>query len=114
VGCHFLLQRIFPAQRLNPCLLHCRQILYCLSHQGQTLGLHELIKQAWFLPWRSSGITFFCLLVILFNNFIIYLLIWLHWVFIAAQGLSLVAAYSLGVVHRRLIEIASLDVKHGL
>ena len=29
VGCHFLLQRIFPTQRLNPCLRHCRQILYC-------------------------------------------------------------------------------------
>ena len=31
VGCHFLLQGIFPTQRPNPgllCLLHCRQILY--------------------------------------------------------------------------------------
>ena len=28
VGCHFLLQRIFPTQRWNPHLLHCRQILY--------------------------------------------------------------------------------------
>ena len=25
---------IFPIQGLNPGLLHCRQILYCLSHQG--------------------------------------------------------------------------------
>ena len=34
VGCHFLLQRMFPTQGLNlgpPC---CRQTLYCLSHQG--------------------------------------------------------------------------------
>ena len=31
VGCHFLLQGIFPAQELNPGLLHCRQILYRLS-----------------------------------------------------------------------------------
>ena len=32
VGCHDLLQGIFPTQELNPCLLlllHCRQILYC-------------------------------------------------------------------------------------
>ena len=29
-----LLQGIFPAQGLNPCLLHCRQMLYHLSHQG--------------------------------------------------------------------------------
>ena len=27
-------KRIFLAQGLNPGLLHCRQILYCLSHQG--------------------------------------------------------------------------------
>ena len=34
VGCHFLLLGIFPTQGLNPGLLHCRQILYCLSHLG--------------------------------------------------------------------------------
>ena len=34
VGCHFFLQGIFLTQGLNPGLLHCRQILYCLSHQG--------------------------------------------------------------------------------
>ena len=34
VGCHTLLQRIFPTQGLNPGLPHCRQILYSLSHQG--------------------------------------------------------------------------------
>ena len=33
VGCHFLLQGIFPTQGLNLDLLHCRQILYYLSHQ---------------------------------------------------------------------------------
>ena len=32
--CHALLQGIFPTQGLNPGLLHCGQILYCLSHQG--------------------------------------------------------------------------------
>ena len=34
VGCHFLLQGIFPIQGLNPGLPHCRQTLYPLSHQG--------------------------------------------------------------------------------
>ena len=34
VGCHFLLQEIFPTQGLNPALPHCRQMLYHLSHQG--------------------------------------------------------------------------------
>ena len=33
VGCHFLLQGIFPPQGLNPGVLHCRQMLYRLSHQ---------------------------------------------------------------------------------
>ena len=33
VGCHALLQGIFPTQGSNPGLLHCRQILW-LSHQG--------------------------------------------------------------------------------
>ena len=36
VGCHFLLQGIIPTQGLNPGLLHCRQTLYHLSHQGSS------------------------------------------------------------------------------
>ena len=34
VGSHSFLQGIFLTQESNPGLLHCRQILYCLSHQG--------------------------------------------------------------------------------
>ena len=37
MGCHFLLQGIFLTQGLKPGLLHCRQILYCLSHQGNPI-----------------------------------------------------------------------------
>ena len=33
VGSYSLLQEIFTTQGLNPCLLHCKQILYHLSHQ---------------------------------------------------------------------------------
>ena len=33
VGCHSLLQGIFPTQGSNPGLLCYRQILYCVSHQ---------------------------------------------------------------------------------
>ena len=33
VGCHFLLQMIFPTQGSNPGFLHCRQILYQLSYK---------------------------------------------------------------------------------
>ena len=37
-GCHFLLQEIFLTQGLNPGLPHCRQTLYCLSHQGSPIS----------------------------------------------------------------------------
>ena len=46
VGYYFLLQGIFPTQGSNPhllCLLHCRKILYLLSHQGS-----HLLKYSWF------------------------------------------------------------------
>ena len=32
MGCHFFFQGIFLTQGSNPVLLHCRQILYQLSH----------------------------------------------------------------------------------
>ena len=38
VDCHFLLQGIFPTQGSNPGLLHCRWMLYCLSHQGSPIS----------------------------------------------------------------------------
>ena len=34
VGCHALLEGIFPIQGSHPGLLHCRGILYHLRHQG--------------------------------------------------------------------------------
>ena len=44
VGCHSLLQGIFPTQRSNPGLLHCRQILYHLSYQGNTVSYEVLLN----------------------------------------------------------------------
>ena len=46
VGCYSLLQGSFPTQRLNSSLLHCRQILYHLSHQGS-------LKEEWLLLGKS-------------------------------------------------------------
>ena len=40
VGCHFLLQGIFPSQGSNLGLLHCRQILY---HLSQTTGVSSAL-----------------------------------------------------------------------
>ena len=50
VGCHSLLQGIFPTQESNLGLLHCRQILYHLNHQGSPfrilryLWIHSISK----------------------------------------------------------------------
>ena len=50
VGCHSLLQGIFPTQRKIPGLLHCRWTLYGLSHQGSHIytfqrgRFHRLIE----------------------------------------------------------------------
>ena len=50
VGCHSLLQGIFLTQGWNPGLLHCRQILYRLSHQGspyESGGNEHETKNTW-------------------------------------------------------------------
>ena len=39
VGCHVLLQGIFPTQGSNSDLPHCMWILYCLSHQGSPMDI---------------------------------------------------------------------------
>ena len=44
VDCHSLLQGIFLTQELNPRLLHCRQILYHLGHQGSPIKNWEQLK----------------------------------------------------------------------
>jgi len=44
VGSHSLLQGIFPTQGPNPGLLHCRQILHQLSHQGSPKVIQNPLK----------------------------------------------------------------------
>ena len=48
MGCHFLLQGIFPIQESNPGLPHCRQTVYRLIHQEVTyiskLRLIHIVK----------------------------------------------------------------------
>ena len=45
VGCHALLQGIFEIQGSDPGLLHCKRILYCLSHQGSPYIMLILCNQ---------------------------------------------------------------------
>ena len=71
VGCHALLQRIFPIQGSNPGFPHCRQILYHLSYQGA----HSLEKYLFkFLANLKIGLyegfkTKFCEFPIFFGFF---------------------------------------------
>ena len=57
-GLHFLLQEIFLTQGSNPGLLHCRQILYHLSHQGSWPP-----RRGWPREKKeiSQGLWFFCI-----------------------------------------------------
>ena len=60
VGCHFLLQGIFLTQGSNPGLLHCRQMLYRLSHQGSPQNLVCVLnieKSRWLYPWQHSALS---------------------------------------------------------
>ena len=79
VGCHFLLQGIFPTRGLNPCLLyllHCWWILYLLIHLDHMVILcllffffksqHTLFHSGYTILYSSnskgssSPLTFFC------------------------------------------------------
>ena len=73
VGCHAFLQELFLTQGLNPCLLHCKWIIYPLSHLGspclwwfrltgsasgkESTCQHKRRKRPGFDPWlgRSPG-----------------------------------------------------------
>ena len=47
VGCHSLLQGLFPTQGSNPGLPLCRWILYHLSHQGSHIYIANNLKCKW-------------------------------------------------------------------
>ena len=51
VGCHFLLQGIFPTQGSNPGLLHCRRIPYRLSYKGSPFLWAPFGEGARILEW---------------------------------------------------------------
>ena len=65
VGSLSLLQQIFPTQELNRGLLHCRRILYQLSHQGSlkfesesespSVVSDSLRPHGLYSPWNSLG-----------------------------------------------------------
>ena len=56
VGSRSPLQGIFLMQGSNPDLLHCRQILYCLSHQGRS----EWVGDSGQYRMASDGMVWLC------------------------------------------------------
>ena len=54
VGSLSLLQGIFPTQGSNPGVLHCRQILYQLSHKG------TIFFKSWILSFNIFIVALFC------------------------------------------------------
>ena len=60
VGCHTILQGIFPTQGLNPGLLHCRWILYRLSHGGKPkntrVGSLSLLQRIFLTQESNRGL----------------------------------------------------------
>ena len=60
VDCHAILQGIFPTQGSKPGLLHCRQILYHLSHQGSP-RFHILMPFTYCFQYLKYYISLVCL-----------------------------------------------------
>ena len=60
MGCHLLLQGLFLTQRLNPHLLHCRQLLYLLGPWGSSVNGTEPLQfssdhvQLFVTPWTAA------------------------------------------------------------
>ena len=74
MGCHFLLQGIFPTQGLNPGLLHCRQILYQLSYNIHEVQYYNPRTEddSSFLHLKNFLLKFYYVLVCALN-----ILVWL-------------------------------------
>ena len=60
VGCHVLLQEIFPTQGSKPGLPPCQGNLYCLSHQGSPRILERIdypFSRGSSWPWNRTGVS---------------------------------------------------------
>ena len=55
-GCHFFLHRVFPTQELNPCLSHCRLILYHWAFWGNPTLVGVEAKKESDLLWDIWGL----------------------------------------------------------
>ena len=95
VGSHFLLQGIFMIQGLNRSLLHSRQSLYHLSHQGSPFSVMlECFSSTSFPNSVSSYFIYFCLFIFSLSACISILCSWFAVVILSI--FSLLRSISLG------------------
>ena len=97
-----LLQGIFPTQGLNPGLLHCRQILYQLSHKQEINSIPSYSLMVWsdvWVPQKFESIIIFLILCKLVLSFSIQIQIILsEWIyFLPTTGTPLLFLDSLAL-----------------
>ena len=94
VGCHALLQGIFPTQGSNPGLPHYRQILYHLSHKGSPNKIKPIL-----LPFGNK----ICLKILGLNDLaIIYYFVFrfLNCLCLCLQSEGLCLEYTVCIIDR--------------
>ena len=80
VGILSFLQGIFPTQRSNPGLPHCRQILYQLSHQGSPTGARINHNSHWATLTICWLFVFMSPWLFLFSGMLCFTGSWVFWI----------------------------------
>ena len=104
MGRHSFLQGIFPTQRFNLGLSHCRQILYHMSHEG---GPQRMEKN-----WEKWTLQIFCKVLYLL------LLLFSHWVqsvqfFCNPMDCSPPGSPVHGILQARILEWVAISSSRG-
>ena len=112
VGSRSLLQGIFPTQGSNPGLLHCRRVLYQLSHQVSPRILEWVSPFSSGSSWPESlqlsyqGSPYICVCVcvcVYIYKYIYIYIFWLCWVFCyCTQAFSRCSEQRLLIAEHRL------------
>ena len=105
VDCHFLLQGIFPTQGMNLGLPHCRQMLYCLSHQGSPNTPLAVVGYHSGLPFLLQGIV-----LTHWSN--LRLLHLLHW-HVGSLPLAPPGKPQFGILQARILERVAIPFSKG-
>ena len=98
-GSRSLLQGIFPTQGSNTGLLHCRQILYQLRHQGSPPSGSFLMSQFFTTDGQSTGASA-SPSVLPMNIQDWFPLGWTGWISLQSKGLSLVFSNTIVQKHQ--------------